>query len=112
MIREEMEQGRKKANRNKTIDFSLEEGRKYLDSCLYISKEKPEPITCEMLKNQLIVGDTFEVMPKLPEAFVDLLIVDPPYNLRKDYHGNLILVGINYAKDSKQHTCIIEKFEK
>ena len=30
----------------------------------------------------------------------------------KDYHGNLILVGINYAKDSKQHTCIIEKFEK
>ena len=56
MIREEMEQGRKKANRNKTIDFSLEEGRKYLDSCLYISKEKPEPITCEMLKNQLIVG--------------------------------------------------------
>ena len=35
MIREEMEQGRKKANRNKTIDFSLEEGRKYLDSCLY-----------------------------------------------------------------------------
>lgn len=41
MIREEMEQGRKKANRNKTIDFSLEEGRKYLDSCLYISKEKP-----------------------------------------------------------------------
>ena len=45
MIREEMEQGRKKANRNKTIDFSLEEGRKYLDSCLYISKEKPEPIT-------------------------------------------------------------------
>ena len=30
----------------------------------------------------------------------------------KDYHGNLILVGINYAKDSKQHTCIMEKFEK
>ena len=72
MIREEMEQGRKKANRNKTIDFSLEEGRKYLDSCLYISKEKPEPITCEMLKNQLIVGDTFEVMPKTPCVYFDI----------------------------------------
>ena len=30
----------------------------------------------------------------------------------KDYHGNLILVGINYAKDSKQHTCIMEKYKK
>ena len=88
MIREEMEQGRKKTDRNKTIDFSLEEGRKYLDSCLYISKENSGALTCENLKNQLIIGDTFEVMPRLPEAFVDLLIVDPPYNLRKDYHGN------------------------
>lgn len=102
MIREEMEQGRKKANRNKTIDFSLEEGRKYLDSCLYISKEKPEPITCEMLKNQLVVGDTFEVMPKLPEAFVDLLIVDPPYNLRKDYHGNCF--NEKKAEEYRQYT--------
>lgn len=27
----------------------------------------------------------------------------------KDYHGNLLLVGINYDKQSKEHQCIIEE---
>lgn len=27
----------------------------------------------------------------------------------KEYHGNLLLVGINYDKASKKHTCVIEK---
>ena len=27
----------------------------------------------------------------------------------KDYHGNLLLAGINYDKKSKKHSCIIEK---
>ena len=26
----------------------------------------------------------------------------------KEYHGNLLLVGINYDKESKKHTCVIE----
>lgn len=29
----------------------------------------------------------------------------------KDYQGNLILVGINYDKKTKVHTCMIEKFD-
>ena len=29
----------------------------------------------------------------------------------KDYKGNLILVGINYDKKTRQHECIIEKLE-
>lgn len=29
-----------------------------------------------------------------------------------DYHGNMLLVGINYDKDEKTHTCRIEKFVK
>ena len=28
----------------------------------------------------------------------------------KEYHGNLLLVGINYDKESKKHTCVIEKY--
>ena len=27
----------------------------------------------------------------------------------KEYHGNLLLVGINYDKESKKHTCLIEQ---
>ena len=29
----------------------------------------------------------FDALPLLPDEFVDLLIVDPPYNLRKDFNG-------------------------
>ncbi|MGN0485516.1 MAG: AAA family ATPase [Lachnospiraceae bacterium] len=30
----------------------------------------------------------------------------------KEYHGNLLLVGINYEKDSKKHSCVIEQWER
>ncbi len=33
-------------------------------------------------------------------------------NSLKDYKGNLILVGINYDKKTKKHTCVIEQAEK
>lgn len=27
----------------------------------------------------------------------------------EDYKGNLLLIGVNYSKDSKEHQCIIEE---
>lgn len=30
----------------------------------------------------------------------------------KEYKGNLLLVGINYEKDTKTHTCVIEQAYK
>lgn len=30
----------------------------------------------------------------------------------EEYHGNLLLVGVNYDKDTKEHECIIEKYIK
>lgn len=35
--------------------------------------------------NRIIVGDCLEELPKLPEACSQLIIVDPPYNLDKDF---------------------------
>ena len=29
-----------------------------------------------------------------------------------NYTGNILLVGINYDKDNKEHQCLIEKYEK
>ena len=72
-----------KAARNKTIDMSIEEGKQYLDRCISIS----EPSGIESILNKTILGDCLEVIPLLPESFIDLLIVDPPYNLDKDFHG-------------------------
>ena len=35
--------------------------------------------------NRIIVGDCLEELPKLPEGCSQLIIVDPPYNLDKDF---------------------------
>lgn len=73
-----------KSGRNKTIDFSLEEGQKYFDRCI----KDENDLSINTITNKTINGDTFEIMKKLPKKFVDLLIVDPPYNLSKDYNGS------------------------
>lgn len=36
----------------------------------------------------LIQGDTLEVLPTLNDGFAQLIIVDPPYNLSRDFGGN------------------------
>lgn len=73
-----------KSLRNKTIDISLEDGKEYLDRCIRV---KENSLPNDILDN-VIIGDTFDVLDCLPREFVDLLIVDPPYNLSKNYHGN------------------------
>jgi len=78
---------KQKADRNKTIDFCIEEGREYLERCVPALSVK-DKTTLEEVRNAYIIGDTFEVLDKLPRESVDLLIVDPPYNLAKNYHGN------------------------
>ena len=81
---------KKKALRNKTIDFTLdsEEGKKYLERC---RKPGMGSLTLDEVRDQILIGDSFQIMDQLPRAFADLLIADPPYNLAKDYHGNAFL---------------------
>ena len=42
----------------------------------------------ESLTDTIVCQDYFDAIPYLPGGFVDLLVVDPPYNLTKEYHGN------------------------
>lgn len=71
-----------KSGRNKTIDFDLTEGEKYLKRVVYEKDVKSLPV------NSVVCGDAFKSLEKVKNACVDLLIVDPPYNLFKNYHGN------------------------
>lgn len=73
-----------KAERNKTIDLTVEQGRCYLDRCIPVSTVVNDS---KDIIDRTILGDTFDVLPLLPKNFVDLLIVDPPYNLDKDFNG-------------------------
>ena len=76
-----------KSTKNKTIDFDLSKGEKYLNKCLI-----DENIT-ECRENATIIGDTFSVLTKIKDNSVDLLIVDPPYNLNKNFHGEKFKKG-------------------
>ena len=71
-----------KSTRNKTIDFPLEVAGEYLNLCVKESAVSEIPI------NSIVVGDAFKSLEKVKDNSVDLLIVDPPYNLDKDFHGN------------------------
>lgn len=73
-----------KAERNKTIDIALGDGEEYLNRCIKLTAAAP----LAEIRDRIICGDTFQAARYLPEAFVDLLIVDPPYNLDKDFHGS------------------------
>ena len=73
-----------KSARNKTIDISVDDGREYLDRCVSIDR----PPLPEDVLDKTILGDCFSVLPLLPKGIADLIIVDPPYNLTKDFHGS------------------------
>lgn len=46
------------------------------------------PVKAEEIVDKTINGDIFKVIHYLPDAFADLIIIDPPYNLSKDFNGN------------------------
>lgn len=73
-----------KAKRNKTIDITVDEGRKYLERCIAVDRQ----VVLSEVLDHTIHGDLFSIAPYLPEKCVDLLIADPPYNLDKSFHGN------------------------
>ena len=71
-----------KSKRNKTIDFDIEQGKEYLDRCVQIEGVDVVP------ENSTVIGDAYLSLEKIKDKSIDLLIVDPPYNLDKNFHGN------------------------
>lgn len=74
---------KQKAPRNKTLELSHEEEKKYASK----SVELKEKASLSKIKNRIILGDSLNAMEFMPEASIDLMIVDPPYNLTKNYAG-------------------------
>lgn len=73
------------SDRNKTIRISAEDGKEFLSACKFEKKNK----TAEDITDKYYNADFFTAAGYLPEKSVDLLIADPPYNLRKDYGGEV-----------------------
>jgi site-specific DNA-methyltransferase (adenine-specific) len=73
-----------RAQRNRTITLSRAETKRYSKELIRIDN----PASIEILENKIINQDIFELFDLLPKNFVDLLIVDPPYNLTKTFNSN------------------------
>jgi site-specific DNA-methyltransferase (adenine-specific) len=73
-----------RASRNRTITVSENERDNLKKRLFYPHKEK---LSISQIVNKTICGDLFAIMDLLPDQFVDLLIIDPPYNLDKNFHG-------------------------
>lgn len=71
-----------KSERNKTIDFDVSEDEVYLSRAVREQNYDGEI-------NKIVLGDFFETIKKIKDSSVDLLIVDPPYDLAKNFHGEV-----------------------
>ncbi len=72
-----------RANRNRTITLSPAETERYSKDLIRISK----PAAINTIENKIANQDTFEALGLVPANFVDLLILDPPYNLTKTFNS-------------------------
>ena len=79
-----MDKKPKKAPRNRTLTVSAEEKQRLEKKILKLN----EPVKNAQVRDKLICGDIFDVAELLPDNFVDLLFVDPPYNLNKRFNNN------------------------
>lgn len=71
-----------KSERNKTIDFDVSKDEVYLSRAVREQNYDGEI-------NKIVLGDFFETIKKIKDFSVDLLIVDPPYDLAKNFHGEV-----------------------
>jgi site-specific DNA-methyltransferase (adenine-specific) len=72
-----------RAPRNRTITLSADEAAFYQRNLLKLSgKVKPQDI-----ENRTINQNLFEILDWLPTSYVDLLFIDPPYNVTKSFNA-------------------------
>ena len=69
------------SSRNKTITLSAEETDRYKKRLVKLTG----PATLDQVEDKTINQDFFAIAEWLPASFVDLLFIDPPYNLSKNF---------------------------
>lgn len=74
--------GKQRAPRNRTLSLTGDQLALMRARLLRLS----EPASVPSLLNRTICQDVLEAVTFLPDRFVDLLILDPPYNLTKTFN--------------------------
>ena len=76
---------KEKSLRNKTLDLPPAACGDALKKCLFPER----PLSVAEARDRVLCGDFFALAPLLPAKSYDLVIADPPYNLRKNYGGEI-----------------------
>lgn len=76
--------GKSRAPRNRTITVTPAEANSFGKRLRTITA----PARPKDLRDVTLHQDLFAALPNLPDAFADLLILDPPYNKHKTFGGN------------------------
>lgn len=71
------------AKLNRSISLTEKDIVKYSQKTLILNRKQ----TVKSVTNKIINQDIFEVFKYLPGNFVDLLFIDPPYNLTKKFNN-------------------------
>lgn len=80
-----MSKEKTRAPRNQTLTLTDEE-RKELALNLFVPV-KTKKLEINDILNKTVLSDLLETIDFLPGNFADLIIIDPPYNLSRDFHG-------------------------
>jgi len=72
-----------RAPRNRTLILTSEETAYYSRKLTTLDR----PVSVKQILDRTLCQDMLSAASYLPEQFVDLLFVDPPYNLDKDFNG-------------------------
>ena len=83
-----------RAPRNRTLTCTDTEGESLSASLLRLSAA----VSAESITDRVINQDIHEACRLLPKGFADLVILDPPYNLTKNYNGHVFR-----AKDAEDY---------
>lgn len=74
-----------RAKMNRTLTLSEEE--RFLFSNKLLCPKSNQSLNPSEILNKTINANLFEVIDRLPKGFADLILIDPPYNLSKDFNG-------------------------
>ena len=90
---------KKRAGRNRTITLTDTEKQTLKNHLITITEANtvvepafPEPgrsVETTSVLDKTINADLLTALPYLPNEFADLIIIDPPYNLRKNFNGKV-----------------------
>lgn len=77
---------KEKAKNNRTLTLSNEEIATFSENL--ITKDDIKTLSSpENFINKTINDDLYHALPFIPDEFADLIIIDPPYNLSKNFNG-------------------------